>query len=139
MNLVDPDGQCYAAVGAFGLGAAAVDGPLPIGDAVGAAAVVGSCLYRGGRAAAGAYGAYRVVRAARALAQKFRTEERVRAVNEKYTRFDRVAGKEQKKVQDVEAKENRQNTRRHDAGNVISIQLTETVKSSNMACTGYIP
>lgn len=47
LNASDPDGTCTLAAGGTGLTAAAVDGPLPFGDAVGIAVVAGSCIYRG--------------------------------------------------------------------------------------------
>ena len=46
VNQTDPDGKCsWRAVGAAGV-AAAADGPIPLGEAVGVGVVVGDCVYR---------------------------------------------------------------------------------------------
>lgn len=46
VNRTDPDGKCSRAAGAVGLLAAAADGPIPVGDVIGAGIVIGDCIYR---------------------------------------------------------------------------------------------
>ena len=53
VNQVDPDGTCSGRAISIGAGAAMADSPfVPVGDAIGAAIVVGNCAYRGYRAIA---------------------------------------------------------------------------------------
>ena len=79
VNRTDPTGRCYVAVAGFAGGAAVADGPFPVGDAVGGAALAGSCVYRGGRFL---WSLYEAERAAQALENRRFDERRRRSRDE---------------------------------------------------------
>lgn len=67
LNMRDPNGRCSARVLIFAGGASVADGPFPVGEAIGGAAIVGSCIYKG-------YQWFRTYRAAKAAATVMQQE-----------------------------------------------------------------
>jgi hypothetical protein len=56
VNSADPDGKCTTGALVTAGGTSVADGPFPIGEAVGALILTGSCIYRAYRAIRGTSG-----------------------------------------------------------------------------------
>jgi RHS repeat-associated protein len=75
LNHTDPDGRCSAGAATAGGVAAVADGPVPVGDAVGVAIVVGSCVYKAAKAVRSLWNAWRAANSV--MNEKFTPEQRI--------------------------------------------------------------